>query len=579
MKISYNIGTKTIRVCYIYILICGILSFKNTINLYSQTDTLEWKFYGNASVSSDLYFIDQDPDSTNRINARRPANLHRLLFSSNLAYGIFELPVSIMISSNQTNFTVQSPNEQTLMQYLQNPMNIIRITPKIGDISLQFGSYLPRYSDLSTGNSNLFGLGAEYRSEKLAISLFYGISQRAINQDTLRGIIGAFERRSLTARIHYGKRETGLIGINFVTAEDIESSINSISQDIYPEKGLLTTFNFIIPIIKNIFIEGELGGSIFTRNINAEDVDYKEVDFLKSITTINSSSRIDGAGKFILGIDYSNWGITFNTLYIGDGYVPLGYRFFQSDRMEFSVSPKIRLFEGRFFANASIGTRVNNISNTKAQTSDQMLLSINALANITDYFNINASFSNFGFRNRTDNDTLKVDMISSSLNLTPNLILRSDELLHSITLNLALDNFKDYNTLTMVTNENLTASLTGVYVLSFMKIPLSLNFITMHLRNDIKPFAIRLFTSILGIGYRFLNNKLIPSLSISYNNTNYTSAGTDHSIGFRTKINYQMNENINFAMELSTNQYNYGELRNNAFFGETFLRLIASTKF
>lgn len=543
----------------------------------AETDTLKWVFTGNTSLSSDFYSINSTPE--NSINRRRPTDLHRLLYNSNLKYGIFELPITIVLSSNQTNFTTQAPGTQTFMQYLQNPMNIIRIAPRIGDLNLQFGSFVPRYSELSTGNSNVFGLGAEYTPDNLAISVFYGISQRGVESDTTRGIRGAYERRSLTARLHYGSKRTGLIGINVVAAEDIESSVKSPSAELFPERGFLTTINFIVPFTERIFLEGEAGGSLFTRNTRDKEIEDNGLEFLSVLTPIKTSTRTDGSGRLKFGIEYDKWGIAANALYVGDGYVPMGYRFFMSDRLELTLMPKLRLFDGTIFLSGSIGTRINNLSNTKSQTSEQLLASVNSAIRFTDYLSLNAGYSNFGFRNRTDNDTLKIDVISTSFNLSPNLILRGQKLIHSITLSFAFDDYKDYNTFTTAINENSTRSITGVHVINFTEMPLTTDLTLMQLTNDIKPFELSIYSIIAGVAYRFFDNTLNPSLKISYNNTSYAGAGSDNSIGFRAKVAYIYNKSLTFTAEASSNQYSYGELRSNASFGETFVRLMVASRF
>lgn len=543
----------------------------------SESDSLRWIFSGNATISSDFYSISSSPE--NAINRRRPSDIHRLVYNSNLKYGIFELPVTVVLSSNQTNFTTQVSGEQSFMQYLQNPMNIIRISPKIGPLSLQLGTHVPRYSELSTGNANVFGLGAELAPGDYTFSVFYGISQRGIPSDSARGIRGAYERRSLSARFHYGNKRDGLFGINFVKAEDIESSNNSAPEGFFPERGVLASINFNIPFTQRIFLEGEAGGSIFTRNTRSEELSSGSMKSFSFITPIRSSTRSDAAGRLKFGIEYDVWGISANALYVGDGYVPLGYRFFMSDRLELTLSPKLRLFGGALFLSGSIGTRVNNLSNTKSQTSEQVLASANASIRFTDELNLSAGYSNFGFRNRTDNDTLKIDVISSSFNISPSILLRSDNYLHNITLGYTIDDYSDYNTLTTALNENSTQSITGIYILNFLSIPMTTDFTIMQLTNDIQPFDLSIFSVIAGVSYRFFDNTLNPSLKISYNITNYKGAGSDNSIGFRAKVAYIISKSLTLTAEASSNNYSYGELRNNASFGETFFRLMLATRF
>ncbi len=573
LHIKFTISVKYLSVIFIVFIFLMLASTHSK----SETDSLMWIFSGSATISTDFYSISSSPENT--VSRRRPTDLYRLVYNSNLKYGVFELPVTLVLSSNQTNFTTQLAGEQSFIQYLQNPMNIVRISPKIGPLSLQLGTHVPRYSELSTGNANVFGIGAELAPDNCTFSVFYGISQRGVQPDSVRGIRGAYERRSLSARFHYGNKRDGLFGINFVRAEDIESSMTASSGGLLPEGGALASINFNIPFTQRIALEGEVGASIFTRNIRSEELKSGGLKSFSFITPIRSSTRSDVAGKLKFGIEYDVWGISANVLYVGDGYVPLGYRFFMSDRLELTLSPKLRLFGGAIFLSASVGSRVNNLSNTKSQTSEQLLTSANIALRITDELNLSAGYSNFGFRNSTDNDTLKIDVISSSFNISPNILLRSENYLHSINLSYAIDDYSDYNTLTTALNENSTQSITGIYILNFLNMPMTTDLTLMQLSNDIKPFELSIFSVITGISYRFLNNTLNPSLKISYNVTEYQVAGNDNSIGFRAKVAYILNKSLIFTAEASSNNYSYGKLRNNASFGETFIRLMFTTRF
>ena len=115
--------------------------FSSCVSLHAQDISLRPIISGNISLSADYYTLNTEPAPF--FAPRRPANLYRLVAQSNIQYGIIELPVTLMLSSQQTNVSTGFAVNQSLEQFLQNPLNIIAIEPRIGALQAHLGSYTP----------------------------------------------------------------------------------------------------------------------------------------------------------------------------------------------------------------------------------------------------------------------------------------------------------------------------------------------------------------------------------------------------------------------------------------------------
>ncbi|MFP4544892.1 MAG: hypothetical protein ACLFQU_11720 [Candidatus Kapaibacterium sp.] len=546
--------------------------------LHAQEDD-PWKFRlsANAGLSSEIYSIDSD--SAGAVRARRPGTLSRLILNASLNSRYISLPFTIVLSNNQTNYTTPKAGDQSFWQYLQNPMNTLRFSPRFGRAQFHLGSYIPDYSELSTGNAHVFGGGFDLRPGDFQIRAFYGSSQRAIGPDSVKNIRGAYGREFFAAKLGHGELDSGSIAFNFVMVKDDTNSVESRPAGLFPEEGMLTSFEFSIPLIKDMLFTGELGVSIFTRNLYSDEADYGELDFMNSFYDPKESTILDGAATASLLIKKKLWGFEAKVLYMGDGYRPLGYNYLQSDRIEYTISPRARLLDNKLNLNATVGIRTNNLSDTKAQTTNNLLVALNASYLIMNNLNLNASFMNYGVRNNTENDTLKIETVSRSISVGPSYTMQTNWAVNTIMANISFDNYNDFNTISGVTGGNLTqAYMTGV-ISNLTKTPLSLNLSINYMTNDVPDAALETMALNIGGSYRMFNGKLVPSLRITF--SQYATGGNTSDTQFKVSpgIRYGLANSLSLSAEAYYNTYEYGSARQGIAFNENYLRLALNYNF
>ena len=535
---------------------------------------------GSATVTGDVYLFSSNPDSANR--PRRPSNLWRLILSPTIQFGDWlTLPLSITLASREVNVTTPVTGGSNLIQFLQNPMNnlgFLSISPKLGWAQFYLGSHVPQYSELSSGDGQVFGAGVDLRPGKFRFSASAGSIQRAIEPDSQRGIRGSYARWIYLTKIGFGTDESSYFDLNFVRARDDPRSITRMPEGLDPQEGVLVTGNFKSRFNERLSLTGEIGTSVFTNDMNASGLTNPDAT-LNSIIRERISSRTDLAGN--LGISYSQeaWGVKALARYIGAGYVALGYPYMQPDRLEYTLSPRAQLFENRLAINGSIGIRSNNLSNTKEQTSSQFIGSANVLGVITDDFNISASYSNFGIRNNKADDTLRIESVSQSISVTPTYTLPTDAAVHTMSVTYSRDGYNDYNVVSGAENSNNTQSVMIMYANTFLSLPLSTNLSVNHLTNDLKTGALTINSLSLGGSFRFRNGDVVPSLTLTWSTSQVEKFTQDRQLYLRLSSRWKINKMFALTLSASRNGYWYGSSRPGVSFAETFFQTAMTMQF
>ncbi|MCX6187850.1 MAG: hypothetical protein NTU43_12825, partial [Bacteroidetes bacterium] len=163
----------------------------------------------------------------------------------------------------------------------------------------------------------------------------------------------------------------------------------------------LTSIDYKIKMGKQYAIKGEVAVSAFTRDTRSKEVTFYKpsVDIPVEIFKIQESSRLDYASALSITKEGKIFRMKISGKYIGDGFVPLGYPFMQTDRFEVSIEPGFTLFKNKLQFSSSIGKRINNLSGIKAATTTQTIGFANINYQFTQRFSMAASFNNFAMNN------------------------------------------------------------------------------------------------------------------------------------------------------------------------------------
>lgn len=547
---------------------------------------------GSAMVTGDFYDFSSSGDVLG--GPRRPPSLVRLVLSPTLNIaGRVSLPLVIMFSTRETSTITPPVTDPSISQFLLNQANSFSISPRLGWAQFHLGSHTPQYSELSAGNIQVFGVGTELRPGALRFSATAGSVQRAVEVDTAGKISGAFSRYLYAAKLGYESGDAE-VALNFVRVRDDPASIRSITQqfiapvdtvapahrdtiaqrhNLMPsaQEGLVATLSTRIPIMDGLTVSAEAGGSMYTRDMSASPIGER-AEMFNALVRQRTSSRVDGAGKLTVDLEGSIWRVAMNALYMGAGYVTLGYPYLQADRLDLTVAPTFRLFDSAVTATGTFGHRTNNLTASMGTTTTQILASALVDAQLAEELSLNLSYSNFGMSTDETNDTFRIRTVSQAFSLTPAWSIRGDDIGHNISATLALDDYTDLNPISGATSGNNTLSALLTYAASSTGTPLSVDLSGLYLTNDLATADLTITTATLGVGYRLFKDALSPSVSFNYTTTTPEGFTSDSQLGLRLAVGWRITSKLRFNVAASTNIYEYGSSRAGGKFTENLVR-------
>ncbi|MFC1888057.1 hypothetical protein ACFLYK_04545 [Candidatus Cloacimonadota bacterium] len=539
------------------------------LGLQAETGNNIVKFTGNMAVYSDFYDMNADPN--NAIKPRRPASFYRFVFNPAISYGELYLPFSFSFSNNETSTTTPTPSKPSFLQYLTNPINSFSIKPEYKFIQLLIGTHVPRYSDLSTGNQKIFGGGFALTPGKFRLSFSSGVAKEVIDPDVENDIEGSYKRNFYSIKIGYGDEKLSHLHLNFMKASD---EINSIKEEIdkFPEEGFVTSLQMRLNLPAGIYFKSEVAGSGFTRNMKADKLEVGPSKSLSPILENRESTRYDAAGSVEFGKKGRVWEVITKGKYYGPGFKSLAYPFLQSDRIEVSLEPRIRLIQNRVMLNGTISHRVNNLSETKTAKATQTLGLVNINARITSALNLAVRFSNFSFDTDEESDTLKIENVATSYSISPSYNFKYFNINHNVSASFSQDIYDDKNKISGSMSDNSSQNIVLSYNMSLLQRPFSSTISYSNYTNDLSAGDLVINSVNTSFSYSFFRNKLRSALRFGFTESKTEDHSADQNMTSGVTINYRITKQIVLNLNGSMNLYDFGSQRPGTEYTENLLR-------
>ncbi len=531
---------------------------------------------GDMGVYGDFYHMNSD--TLGAVAPRRPDALGRLVVNVSINIKDFSMPISMALPTGQFGVILPSvpkiPNAPYLnfKELVKNPLNRIGIAPKYKWCQVLLGSQIPHYSELSVGDLAVFGAGVNLTPGKFRLSVFSGTSQMAVQQDTTKNIQGIYARKIHSAKIGFGHEDSSHFYLIGSMMKDDTSSLKFKPTTLMPQTGILTAIDFRIKLSKKSYVKGEVAGSAFTRDMRSKELPSFSPSPPKDLFNPKESSRFDYASVLSIGRDGKNFGIKATGRYYGDGFVPMGYPFLQTDRLELTVDPRFLLFKNKIQLSGSIGIRVNNLSGIRATTTTQTIGSANLNLQVTENLSLAGSYSNFGFRNSVLNDTFRVEMVTESWSVSPSYNLQTKSSMHNFTLMYAQNVFNDFNTVTGKLNNNDASNGAFSYMLSMLKSPFSANTLISYFENNTSYGKLMTKAVNVGFGYKFFKKKLSTTAGLTYADNTLGATSSGSQIMTLLGVKYTVKKKISFALNGSINLFEFGDSRPGISYRENLLR-------
>jgi len=227
-------------------------------------------------------------------------------------------------------------------------------------------------------------------------------------------------------------------------------------------------------LFKNkIYMDFDGGISFVTENLEAINPEEFQSN-IPSFLNANVSSHINYAGTSRLGYrrNKSNYGIEYR--YVQDGYESLGLNYLLSDLQQISLNMQTQLFKSRVNFSGSIGLMYNNLSERLAAKTSRNIGSVQLNYAASKRLNINLNYANFSvvqqrIQDLIYNDTLLIDQVNHTLNVSPTYTWTDENKSQSIITTLSYQKLSDNNDFTAQFSENNMNALQSGYNYTSLK--------------------------------------------------------------------------------------------------------------
>ncbi|WP_439506826.1 hypothetical protein [Sediminibacterium sp.] len=520
------------------------------------------KITGTMGITYEGYGLNVKPTGSNIYTARKPWNQVRFLFNPTLHIGSkISIPLSMNFASMATNFAgpYAGLKNQTIGQFLTNPANNFSLNPKYKWVELLLGTQYIKYSDLSTGDIGIFGAGVNLSPGKFRIKYFTGISQQGINSVALPppGIVGAFRRKHYMFQIGTEVEGEHKVAFTVSKAKDIIQSVTSPPLTVLPQEGFTISFLAQKYFKSGWFFNMEMAQSVFTKDLNMPLLLLSDNVSIKPFINARTSSVKDQAGQLSIGKKSTNFDISYATKYVGAGYQTTGYPFMQADHWDNTVNTRLNLFKSKMNINASVGQRVNNLSNTSLRAT-QFLGNINWFTQVNDRLSVNVNYNNFGFQTVSGLNPFGIKNVSNDFGVSPTYTWSNENVTHSLSMNYNYSKYDERNVISGITTSNNTHTLVVTYMPIYVNRTITPDFSLMYFNNVIPSVKNQLLTLSTGLGMPLLDNKLQLKGQLQYTMGKLNQFSANNNFILSCNLDYKVNKKLTWNSFLSTNYFRYG---------------------
>ncbi len=516
---------------------------------------------GAMGVTYEGYGLSVKPAGSGIYSARRPWNQMRFNFSPTLQFNKkFSIPLNFNFASIATNFAgpYAGLKNQSIGQFITNPSNNFAVNPKYKWAELQLGTQYLQYSELSTGDIGVLGIGFDLKPKTYRIKFFTGISQQGINYSAipLPGVTGAFKRNHWMFQL--GKEEEGKysVAFNFSKGEDKLQSVTTPPLTVRGQEGFTASIVADVYFNKSWYVKSEVAQSYFTRDL-AQSFSPNMNNSFKPFIEGRTSTGKDWAGNASVGKKSKDFDIAYTTKYIGAGFQTTGYPFLQPDRWENTVNTRLNVWKDKMNIVSSVGQRVNNISNTTLKAT-QFIANLNWSTQFSDRFSTNISYNNFGFTSASGINPFGIKNVSNDLGLSSTYTWSNTKRMDlvSFSYNLSKYDERDVNTGIITTNNTHTILLS--YIPTYFNSEILPDFSIMYFNNSMPLVKNTLITLSSSVTASAAKKKMQLRGQLQYTLGKINSFSSNNNLVATCNMDYKLSKKLTWNVHLNSNYYKYG---------------------
>jgi hypothetical protein len=530
---------------------------------------------GTMGVTYEGYGLSRSPSGWTGYQPRKPWNQVRFNFTPTFKFGKnFSLPFNFNFAAIPTNFAgpYAGIKKPSFAQFITNPMNSFGINPKYKWAELQLGTQYLKYSDLSTGDIGVFGYGFDLRPKTFRFKFFTGISQQGINYVAGPPVTtGAYQRKNWMAQIGIEKEDSYLFAINIAKGKDLPSSALPAPLTIRPQEGVVLSLVTDMYLSKGFYFKAEGAQSTFTKDV-ATPLSLA-LKSMKPFIEAHTSTLTDYAGQLAVGKKGKNLDLGVMVKYLGAGFQTIGYPFLQSDKLDYTLNTRINAWKNKMNIVASLGQRVNNVSNT-ALKAKQFIGNLNWFTQFSDKFSLNVNYNNFGFQAASGMNPFGIKNVSNDLGINPTFTFTGKKIIHLLSMSYNYSKYNERDVMTGLTTSNNTHTALLTYVPTYLEKEISPDFSILYFYNDVPGAKITLATLSAALSMQAAKKKMRLRGQLQYTLGKLNSFSNSNNLIASCNIDYKLTKKLSWNTYLTTNYFKYGNeiIPNGANYVETGCR-------
>jgi hypothetical protein len=547
---------------------------------YSQSTKFKLSISGAIGSTYEHYGLSVNPATPSFYSPRRPYNQVRFNIAPILNFGKnLSIPLNFNFATRATNTigtfgSLPTIRPMSLKQFITNPLNNFSINPKYKWAELQLGTQYLNYTELTTGDIGIFGVGVDLKPPKNNVLKFFtGQSQAAINPGPPT-FLGAYSRNHWMLQL--GKEKAGGYKalLTMAKGKDVTNSTTPFPLPPLPPVNQLPQESFVLSTTlgkqfkKGYYTEAEIAQGLFTTNTTVGGSPPGGVSSFKPFITANAATMKDYAANFSAGkkSKHFDWGV--KGKFLGAGYKTMGFPYLQPDRLDVVGNTRFDAWKDKTGTHkmnvvAMVGNRINNFSGSSGVRANQLIANINWFTQFTDKFSLNVGYNNFGFNaNGLALGTPSIKNVSNDFSVNPTYIWTTKTMSNVVTFNYSYSKYKEtfidpISGMVTTTNNNTHTAMLS-YVPSFFEKKLAPDFSALYFLNQLPGFKMQLFTVSSGISAPFYKNKIKWKGQVQYTIGKNNTFIPNNNLILTTSADIAFTKKLNWKTFITSNLFQYG---------------------
>jgi hypothetical protein len=344
----------------------------------------------------------------------------------------------------------------------------------------------------------------------------------------------------------------------FTVGSGVDSKIGNINNQVVnanavtPQENLVVGAKGKFSFFENLItLEIDGGGSIYSRDLRASEINLDSIDIPKFLTKIYKprvGTNYDYAYSNSLSLNLTFLSTKIGHKYVGPGYNSLGSAYILTDIEELSILNSLRISKYGFIFGYI--RQSDNVIDQKIFTTTRNIITFGLNGMLTDFWTASISSNILTMSNDSKSDSTKTDFGSFALSTTQSFLIDQTGFLRNINLNYSYQNSENNSYLV---KNNATSVHTmclgfGFVFAQNINAVLSGGFVNSTVFDTLKTFT---HNYSLMLQHSSLSNKLVNSL-------NFSAAVSESNTSFRSTLisGFRFTEADNISLSLSYIRFN-----------------------